>query len=552
MADDAAPAAPGIRRSSTLLASGTLVSRLLGFVSAFLLATTLGTVGSGADLFTIANQLPNNIYAIVAGGVLSAVLVPQIVRAGLHADNGEAYINRLVTLGLVVFLAVGVLATVAAPLLVGLYAQSGQGAGDGLDPQQFALATAFAYWCLPQVFFYAVYSLLGEVLNARSIFGPFTWAPALNNVVAIAGILVFAALYGVAPAHADVSTWTPDRIALISGSATVGVAAQALVLFAFWKRAGLRFRLDFRWRGVGLRETGKSAAWVFGMILVTQLAGIVQSNVASLAAGTGEASVAVLRFAWLIFMLPHGIVTVSIVTAYFTRMSAHARDDDLPSLRRDVAASMRSTGLLMVFSSAGLMALAFPLAAVFGGDFDAVQAMALVLIAYLAGLVPFSMLFVLQRTFYALEDTRTPFLCQVVQAAVFVVGMLLVAQLPTDRIAIGIAVTVTVAGVVQTALAWVLLRRRLGSGGSGAVLRAHGWFVLAAVPTAAAGVLVVGLTGGFTPGGFAVSGVVPAAVVLVLAGAAMLIIYVVTLIVLRNRDVMGLLGPVIRLVRRPS
>ena len=105
-----------------------------------------------------------------------------------------------------------------------------------------------------------------------------------------------------------------------------GLAAQALVLFAFWKRAGLRYRPDFRWRGVGLGATGKAAGWVFGMVIVTQLAGIVHANVASLSAAGGEPSLAVLRFSWLIFMLPHSVVTVSLATAYFTRMSAHARD----------------------------------------------------------------------------------------------------------------------------------------------------------------------------------------------------------------------------------
>ncbi|WP_353988739.1 murein biosynthesis integral membrane protein MurJ [Ruicaihuangia caeni] len=542
---------PSIRRSSALLASGTLVSRVLGFVSAFLLATTLGTVGDGADLFTLANQLPNNIYAIVAGGVLSAVLVPQIVRAGLHADGGAAYVNRLVTLGLVIFAVIGVIATLAAPLLVRLYAQSGEGMGDGLSQAQFGLAVAFAYWCLPQVFFYALYSLLGEVLNGRSVFGPFTWAPVLNNVVAITGILLFAMLYGTAPDHQSVETWTTDRVVLISGSATLGVAAQAVVLFAFWKRAGLRFRLDFRWRGVGLRQTGKSAAWVFGMILITQLAGIVQSNVASLAAGTGEASLAVLRFAWLIFMLPHGIATVSIVTAYFTRMSTHARDGDFVSLRADVAASLRTTGLIMVFSSLGLIAIAYPFAAVFGGGFKEIEAMALVLIAYLLGLVPFSMLFVLQRTFYALEDTRTPFLVQAAQAVVFVLGMLVVAQLPLDRIAIGVAVTVTIAGTLQTALAWVLLRRKLGTGGqSGTIVREHVRYTVAMLPAAAAGALIVWLLGGFQEGGFAVSGVFEAGAVMVLAGTVMALIYAVLLLLMRNRELLEFMRPVVARLRR--
>jgi len=313
-----------IGRASALLASGTFVSRILGFISAFVLAKTIGIIGAGADTFTLANQLPNNIYAIIAGGLLSAVLVPQIVRAGLHSDGGQKFINRLVTLGIVVFLAAAVFATLCAPLLVRLYTQSGPA---GFDGRELALATAFAYWCLPQVLFYALYSLVGEVLNAKGMFGPFTWAPALNNVIAIAGLLVFLAMFGGDPAHRDAATWTPPMIALIGGSATLGIAAQAFVLFFFWKRAGLSYRPEFRWRGVGLGRTGKAAAWTFGMILVTQVAGLVETNVSTLA--SGDASVAVLRYAWLIFMLPHSIVAVSIATAYFTRMSQHARDGDL-------------------------------------------------------------------------------------------------------------------------------------------------------------------------------------------------------------------------------
>ncbi len=142
--------------------------------------------------FAVANQLPNTVYVVVAGGVLSAVLVPQIVRAGLHADGGRAYINRLLTLALVILVGITLLATLAAPLLAWLY-------GIKLDQSTRDLATLFAYWCLPQIFFYGLYTLLGEVLNARRSFGPFTWVPVLNNLVAIAGLVVFMAVWGSDP-----------------------------------------------------------------------------------------------------------------------------------------------------------------------------------------------------------------------------------------------------------------------------------------------------------------------------------------------------------------
>lgn len=528
----------GLRRSSALLAAGTFVSRILGFVSAIVLAQTIGTQGSGANTFALANQLPNNIYAIVAGGILSAILVPQIVKASLGADGGQGFINRLITLGFVVFLAAAVIATVAAPALVALYAQESTTTGRGFSPDEIALATAFAYWCLPQVLFYAIYSLLGEVLNARRVFGPFTWAPILNNVVAIAGLGAFALLYGVAPAHNDATSWTPEMIALLGGSATLGVASQAFILFAFWRRAGLSYRPNFQWRGVGLRSVGRAAAWTFAMVLVTQIAGVVQSNVAS-NAGADDASLAVLRFAWLIFMLPHSIVTVSVATAFFTKMSGHARDGQLDELRADLTSSIRSITLGIVLATVVLMVVAFSFATLFAREHREVVDMGVVLLAYLPGLVPFSILFVLQRTFYALDDTRTPFFIQVVQSTLFIAGALAVWNLPPQWIALGIATVTTLAGTVQTIVAAAILRRRIGGIDSRRILRQLALYLLAALPASAAGWGTVLLFGGIEDGGFATAGFLPAAVTMAVTGVVMLVVYAGALGVLRVEEFLG-------------
>ncbi len=543
--------AGGIARASALLASGTLVSRILGFISGVVLAQTLGSYGTGANTFALANQLPNNIYAIIAGGLLSAVFVPAIVRAGLHDDGGQRFVNRLVTLGIVAFVAAAAIATLAAPVLVNLYAQSGD---TGFSDHDLGLAIAFAYWCLPQVLFYALYSLLGEVLNARGIFGPFTWAPALNNVVAIAGLLAFTLVFGSDAGRGTADAWTPGMVALLAGSATLGVAIQAFVLCFFWRKAGLRYRPDFHWRGVGLGTAGKAAAWTFGMILVTQLAGIVQTRVASIAAGpdSDDPSLAVLRYAWLIFMLPHSIAAVSIATAYFTRMSTHARDGQLDEVRADLRTSLLTIGVIMVFAAVGLMVLAFPFSALFTNDgYDGIAGMAPVLIAYLAGLVPFSVLHVLRRTFYALEDTRTPFFVTVFQAALFVIGALFAALLPLQHIALGIAVVTTLAGVAQTALAGILLRRRLGAFGGGLLAVRHLVFFAAAVVASAVGAGVVWLLGGFTPGGWALDSPVSAALAMAVAGGIMAVVYFAALLVVRNPEAQAFVAPVSRRLRRP-
>lgn len=530
-----------IGRASALLASGTLVSRILGFISAFVLAQTIGTQGAGADSFILANQLPNNIYAIVAGGMLSAVIVPQIVRAGLHDDGGQRFTNRLVTLGLVAFLAVTALATLCAPLLVRLYAQT------GFDEQQLALATAFAYWTLPQILFYAIYALFGEVLNARGVFGPFTWAPAVNNVIMIAGLIAFRLLFGPATGL-SAPEWTPGMITLLAGGATFGIAVQAGILVWFWRRAGLRYRPEFRWRGVGLGTAGRTAAWTFGMILVTQAAGVVDARVASIA--TGDASIATMHYGWLIFMLPHSIIAVSIGVAYFTRMSHHARDGDLGSLREDVSTSLRAILLLLTFAAVGLMVLSFPIAAVFGQSYAEVSALALVLVVYLVGLTASSTIYVLQRVFFSLEDTRTPFLLQCLQALVFVAGALWVSSWPVDRIAIGLAGSITVAVIVQTTAAFAVLSRRLGGIDLGRIARRTLWFHAAMVPAAAVGIGILWLLGGVGPGAFPVSGIAGAVVSGVVAGLGMLVAYAAVLALTRNPELLAFARPILARLRR--
>ncbi len=553
MTDSAPVPAPprGIGRASAALASGTIVSRGLGFVSAAVLAWTIGQQNQGANAFAIANQLPNNIYAIVAGGLLSAVLVPQIVRAAHHEDGGQRFIDRLVTLGIVAFLGVTVLATVCAPLLVALYAGTG---GSALQGDGIALAVSLAYWCLPQIFFYALYSLLGEVLNARGVFGPFTWAPVLNNVVAIAGLVVFAILFGVDPAHRDPGSWDAAKVALLAGSATIGVASQALILLLFWRRTGLGFRPDFHWRGVGLGSTGKAAAWVFGMILVTQLAGIVQSQVA-VSAGADDPSVAVLRTSWLIFMLPHSIVAVSIATPYFTRMSAHARDGQLGRLRDDLSASLRTIILLIAGAGVALAASALPFAAFFAHGTHETIGISGVLLAYLIGLVPFSAQFLLQRTFYALGDTRTPFFVQLLQSGLFVAGALTALLLPPGAIAAGIAIVTSLAGTIQALVTAMLLRRRLGGIDGRRVLGRVGVYALAAVPAAIVGVLVLWALGGLgliglPTTGFAFANRFAELVSVVVVGGATGLVYLGVLWLARVPELRQLAGPLRALLRR--
>ena len=512
-----------------IMASGTIVSRILGFIRAVMLALTIGVTTDAADAFGVANQLPNNVYAIIVGGVLNAVLVPQIVRARSHKDGGTGYIDRLLTLIITMFFVVTVATTAFAPLLVSLYT-------GGWSSDQLALATAFAYWCLPQLFFYGLYSLLGEVLNARSAFGPFMWAPVLNNLVAIAGLGAFIAIFGADPTgFRVVSMWGPGEISLLAGSATLGVAAQALILFAFWKRIGLKFKLNFKWRGVGLRPAMKAATWTLAMVLVTQIGGLVQTIIASQAASARSsntdpniaiASVAASSIAWLIFMLPHSIATVSIATASFTKISTHAAAKKFKELKSDLGKSLRAILAISMLATAALMVLAYPVARVFVGEFPSTVALGNVLIAMMFGLVPFSFVFMMQRAFYALEDTRTPFVFTVAQIAIFIAGAVTVSfTVPAQWLVAAMALVNSVSITVQALIAYFALRRRIGAFEGLNLLGGGFSMLLSAALAGGVGVLVLNLAGGLTPDSFALKTVIGAVVSSAVVGLVMVIVY---------------------------
>jgi putative peptidoglycan lipid II flippase len=513
----------GIGRASVVIGAGTVVSRLTGFLRAAVLVAVVGSVGSrAADAFGTANQLPNNIYAIISTGILTAVVVPQIVKAASHPDEGRAFISKLMTLGVVVLLVAAVLATLAAPWLVQLYAPD-------YTPEQLALTTTFAYWCLPQILFYGMYALLGETLNARRVFGPFTWAPIINNLVSIAGFSVFIVIFG--GPLTSVAAWTPAMIALLAGTATFGIVVQAVILLFFWRRAGLHLRPDFAWRGVGLNHIGRLAGWTFLMVVAGQLAGLVQSRVLSGASGEGPAAFAAGN-AWLLFMLPYSIIVLSIGTPYFTQLSEHAaagRDDDV---RADVGRSIRTLGLFVVVATAALAVASVPASRIFTDNGADAVAAAWVLVCYLVGLVPLAVLFVIQRTFYAYDDTRTPFFFTLLQCVLVVATAVAAsATLPAEYLAAGVALGQSLSSLVQVVLATWLLQRRLGGLRIGSWMLSLGRFALSAVPAGAAGWYTFVLLGGIN--GWTVSGPLLGALGAGIIGTVVLAVYFLALTLLR-------------------
>lgn len=471
---EARSATTGLLGSSAVMATGTVLSRVTGVARDIALTAALGFY-LVSDAYSLGNTMPNVLYILIIGGALNAVFIPQLVRRMKDdADGGQAYADRLITLAGVVLLVFSVAAVLLAPLLVDLYATS------AYDDSQRELATAFARLCLPQIFFYGVYALLSQVLNARGKFGAPMFAPILNNIVAIATFILFIVIAGTSAAADGVLT--PDQVAILGIGTTLGVALQALILIPVLMRAGYRWRPRFDWRGSGLGKAGHLAVWTLLLVVVNQAGYIVITRLATLAnvnaaaAGTTPAGLTTYQKAHLIFMLPHSVITVSIVTALLPALSRVAHSGRLHQVGADVSGAMRLVAALIIPIAAVLMIVSPGIAVLLFGygaaTPDQAQLTGLITSVFMLGLVPFTLFYVLFRGFYAVEDTRTPFIASVVM----------------NVVALGVAIPLfyAVSGGLQVAslafgyvcgfwatfiVAWILLARRLGGLDSWATVR---------------------------------------------------------------------------------
>ncbi|WP_263731858.1 murein biosynthesis integral membrane protein MurJ [Cellulomonas sp. SG140] len=536
---------PSIGRASALMGSGTAASRVLGLLRSIALAAAIGATGQAADAFAVANKLPNILYQLLAGGALNAVLVPQVVRA-YKRRAGQQYVDRLLTLGFAVLAGTTLLLTIAAPLLVLLYADAG-------NREQMVLATTFAYWCIPQMFFYGVYGLLGQVLNARESFGPYMWAPVVNNIVAIAGCGLFIVMFG---SSSSAGGWSGAKVAVLAGSATLGIVAQALVLFPALTRAGVRFRLRWGVRGTGLGRAGSVAMWTFAGLGVGQLAFIVQSRIASAApeafarahglttvqATTAVAGNAAYDYAFLVFILPHSLVTVSLMTALFTRLSAQATDRDRLGVRDTLSTGLRALGLFTIPTTVivGLLALPVVRLIIWHPHPGEIAAVGGVTVAMVLGLPVLGIWSMCQRVYYAYEDARSMLAPQIVMAVVIVVGTLLGWLLAPPQWWVAVsALAVSLSYVIGTLMALRHVHWLIGSFDGSRVLRLHLRATLASVAA-----LVVGVPLLLLLGAGAQMSLVAALLKCVVVGGAMVTVYVLVLRAMHVPELEVLAGPV--------
>ncbi|MET9982232.1 murein biosynthesis integral membrane protein MurJ [Streptomyces rochei] len=479
--------AGGLLKSSAVMAAGTMVSRLTGFIRSAMIVSALGLALLG-ESFQIAYQLPTMIYILTVGGGLNSVFVPQLVRAMKEDDDGgEAYANRLLTLVMVALGLLTALGMLAAPLLV--RALSNPVASNAAANET---AVTFTRYFLPSIFFMGVHVVMGQILNARGRFGAMMWTPVLNNIVIIVTLGMFLWVYGTAAdSGMTVESIPPEGERLLGIGILLGLVVQALAMIPYLRETGFKLRLRFDWKGHGLGKAAMLAKWTILFVLANQAGALVVIQLATASvtdtdlAGTGYSAYA---NAQLIWGLPQAIITVSLMAALLPRISRSAAEEDGGAVRDDISQGLRTTAVAIVPVSFGFVALGIPMCTLIFGSSGtgAATNMGYMLMAFGLGLIPYSVQYVVLRAFYAYEDTRTPFYNTVIVAVVNAAASgLCYLLLPSRWAVVGMAASYGLAYVIGVGVAWRRLRKRLGGDLDGArVLRTYARLCIASVPAA--------------------------------------------------------------------
>lgn len=447
-------------RSSSFMGLGTIISRATGLIRNLLLVAALGT-GLLGDAFNVANTTPNIIYNLLIGGALSAVFVPLIVQSFRQEDGGSAYISRLLSLIASALLFITIAAMLLAPLLISLYAPTFSG-------RSRDVTLAFALYCLPQILFYGLYGILGQVANAKEKFGPMMWAPIANNLLVI---VLFSYFISVTD-EISLETISDSQIALLGLGSTVGIALQALILIPTLKKSGLKLSFRRDWRGVGLDKAMRLASWAFIFVLVSQIGFLITVNLATRAAvlaqeqgidyGVGYTPYA---NAYLVMLLPHSIVTISIVTALLPGLSKLAFDKKLSEVRDQLSKALRLTAILTIPASLFFFFFAEEIASAifFGISEQSAEYIGRVLAAMSLGLIPLSINLVLIRGLNAFENTKYQVISNlVINLVALTISIWAFLNLDVTDITVGLGVALAISYWMGIVCTYYLLRRYSG------------------------------------------------------------------------------------------
>lgn len=520
-------------RVSLLMASGTLVSRILGLLRTTLLTMVVGQ-SLAADAFGYANTLPNFIFNLLSAGVLNAVLIPQITKAMKNKDGGQDFTDRLITLALATIFAITIVCTVLSPVLVG--------ALSGLSGPARHLSILFAYICMPQIAFYGLYAVLGNVLNTRGYFAAYMWVPALANLVQIVGQVLFLVIWH---QQRDPAVWSPAMIWLLAGSSTLGILLQGVGLICPLLKSGFKYRPRFGL--AGMRAVSRLTMWTLFALVIQQASGMflswVMNTVRHRPGNELVASVAAYQNAFLVFMLPHSLVTVSLLTALFPSLSRAWQSTKLADTRQIIAKGMQLPAVAVIPLSLMVMAMARPIVKVIFVGLNSGEAadLALILAIMAIGTLGFGLTTWQQRYCFAAEKGRAYLLFTVLQVVVQLIFSLISLTFIPPKYAVAVVALGQSVSNWLTALVFIaVIHVELNGVFFAHTVRLWGRLLLASLPSVVVSYLVSTLV-------FDWLGHWAGAVVAVLVGSALfLAIFIVVSRLLKIREVGEVLQPVFR------
>ncbi|MDK8244086.1 murein biosynthesis integral membrane protein MurJ [Corynebacterium sp. UMB10321] len=471
---DPAPESNSVVRATGSMAIATLISRITGFIRTVLIGAALGPAVASA--FNTANTLPNIITEIVLGSVLTALVVPVLVRAEKEdPDRGERFIRQLFTLTLTILTVVTVAAVAAAPLLTRVFL-------DDEGQVNVAQSTSFAYLVLPQIFFYGMFSLFMAVLNTKEHFRPGAWAPVANNVVSIAVLLGYMMLPGSLNPAAPASISNP-HVLLLGVGTTLGVAVQCLIMLPALRKLGINLRplwgIDDR-----LKVFGGMALAIVTYVGISQVGYIVTTRIASMAS---DAAPIIYQQHWMLLQVPYGIIGVTLLTAIMPRLSRNAADGDDAAVVRDLTLGTKLTFIALIPIIVFMTALGPDIGhALFAyGNFDGNTARTLGLTVSFSAftLIPYALVMLHLRVFYAREEAWTPtFIIAGITITKVVLSYLapLVAD-STQSVVVLLGAANGFGFVAGAVIGALLLRRKLGTLEARSVLHTSLWATASAL-----------------------------------------------------------------------
>jgi putative peptidoglycan lipid II flippase len=445
-------------RASSVMAVGTIASRVTGLIRNLLLVALLGTAILG-DTYNVANTMPNILYNLLIGGALTAVFVPQIVKSLRDSDQGAAFISRLFTVTVTFLLLLTVIGIVFAPVIVNLYAP------EFSNRPEFDITVTFMRFCLPQIFFLGLFALLGQIANAKGKFGPMMWAPVINNLIAI---LLFS-WFLVNREDLSLGNISETDITWLGLGTTAGYLAQALILLPVVIRSGVKLTLRFDWHNSQIIKSFRLASWSFLYAMISQVSYLVTVSIATSAAvktqvlgdSTGVGFTPYSN-AYLILILPHSIVTVSVVTALLPRLSNYVIDKKHDELTNSLVKAIRLIGIFTV--PAALIFLAFGQLVAntlyFGISNSDANYLGLTLSAFALGLIPVSINLVLLRGLNAFENLKSQVIGNLIMNLISIALSYLVASWFEPKwVTIGLAGIFTIHYFIGAGISFYLIRR---------------------------------------------------------------------------------------------